>query len=523
MDLSQLLVLIPIIVILLLFVLTKIPTHFVSVIGWLLMIIIAYAFFNTSIEVSLICTVAGIIQSFPVTLMTIIATIMVTLMEATGAIQRISVFFKTLAAQSKTAQLMTMNIGAGTVFVTTGAFPNVVLPPIMKKMGYSNRESIALPCMGFDPLAVFGLLGAPIVVFADMTGISLVEITKGISLFLPLSTTLIAFSMLYVIGRAKLMKEGFVPALIAGLVSGFTPMLFAFVPTLNGGIPLTGIFAGLFVAIAMLLYIKLSGKSIIDRSYLSEEDIAIENQMGVFRAFSPWIILIILLLLTNLHKPLYTFLAVNFAMPIEIIPGQIIKTRMLWNAYTWTLISTILSLIFLKPTKAQLSESVLTGLERSFVPVVTLASFFAIAYVMNNSGVDTSGPAWKIIEPNNNMTTVLAMQSANIFGAVYTFISAPLGLFGGFVGSTVTAAVAMFAKYLVITAKELHLNVLLLLGATSVGSGLATMISPGKLACASAVLDALGEEKKVAKQLLPISIIIGLAVGILCFILTMFI
>ncbi|MEL7567442.1 MAG: L-lactate permease [Dehalobacterium sp.] len=516
----SLIALTPIVIIFCLFVFSKIPTHLVSVLGWLLVLLCAILFFNTSLKVGLMSTLAGLVQSFPVTLMTLFATLQVCLMESTGAIKRISVFFKTLSVGNKTAQVMTMNVGAGVGLVTVGAFPNVVLPRIMQKMGYSNRDCIALPNMGFDPLALFGLLCAPLVVFADMTGSTLLDVAKACALFMPVITTGICFSMLYYMGGWKMIKEGFVPCLIAGVVCGSTPALIAYVPIFQGIIVLTGIMASILTIAALLIYVKVKGLNIIDKSHLTDEDREIEQSMSIWAAFSPWIILVCGLLLANLIPPISKWLFVAMAMPVEIIPGQVIKTRMLWNAYTFTLVSSIIACIWLKPNSKQIQETLKVGLRRAYYPVTTLAAFFAVGFVMNYSGMVSSGDTWKITEITNNMTTVLAMTSADVFGKAYALFTAPLGVFGGFVGSTVTSAVAMFSKYIMLTSEQLGINPLLMMASVGIGGGLASMISPGKLQCSSSILDSLGAEKTVAKELIPILIILTAITGLMCFIIS---
>ena len=118
----------------------------------------------------------------------------------------------------------------------------------------------------------------------------------------------------------------------------------------------------------------------------------------------------------------------------------------------------------------------------------------------------------------NNMTTVLALVSSELFGPIYALIAAPLGLFGGFVTSTEGSALAMFTQYTMVTSKNLGLNPLVMAAAIGIGGGLAGVISPGKLQCASAVLDCQGEERDVMKKVFPIAITLTLIASAVCFV-----
>lgn len=68
--------------------------------------------------------------------------------------------------------------------------------------------------------------------------------------------------MVWIVGRWKLVWEGLVPILIAGLTAGFIAI------GMNGLglVTTTGIAAGLGVVLAMVIYLKVTGRTIIDRS-----------------------------------------------------------------------------------------------------------------------------------------------------------------------------------------------------------------------------------------------------------------
>ncbi|MEM5789975.1 MAG: L-lactate permease, partial [Syntrophobacteraceae bacterium] len=236
-----------------------------GILGWLATLAIAWLFFNTSLEVGLRSSMAGIIASFPVSLMVVTSILQITFMETSGALQRISVFVKTFASGNRAVQIMLINVGAGTLLVSIGATPVSILPPILIALGYSRFVAIALPAIGFDALCTFALLGAPLVVYSDLTGTPLVESARVFARFLPVISTLIGFGMLWIVGSWRLIKEGFLPCTIAGLTNGGVAIAIAYIPALTSGIVLTGVMAGFCTIMVMLLYLKLTGCPIIDR------------------------------------------------------------------------------------------------------------------------------------------------------------------------------------------------------------------------------------------------------------------
>jgi lactate permease len=515
MLLSVALTLLPIFVIVFLMVRKHFAADSSGTLGWLLTAAIAYFFFNTSLEVGLRSSVAGMIASFPVSLMVATSILQISYMEATGALQRVAVFVKTFGSGDRVVQIMLINVGAGTLLVSVGATPVSILPPILVALGYSTFVAVALPAIGFDALCTFALLGAPLVVYSDMTGTPLVQSARVFAKFLPVISTLIGFGMLWIVGRWALVRKGFIPCLIAGLTNGGVAVAVSYIPFLEGGVVLTGVMAGFSTMIVMLLYLKLLGKPIIDRTYLTEEDLKVERGMSLIRALSPWIILIAASFAINFYTPWFDLLYKKISMAVSLIPGQSIRTRMLWNAYTWVLVSTILSAIFIRPSGKAVKETLSKWVKRAPRPTYSAAIFFAIAFVMNNSGTQNLGSIWKIVEPASNMIWVLSQGSATAFGTLYPFISGYLGLFGGFLSGSEASTIAMFTKYHLLTSKLLNVDALIVTAVTAIGGGLASVISPAKLQNAAATIDALGIESQVIKTAFIISIVITLAASIM--------
>ncbi len=523
MGFLSIMTLLPIIVIFLLIAWRNTPVHIASLIGWALCVMIALAFFSTSLAVSIRASLAGVVQSFPVTIVCAATLLQICFMEETGALRRICTFLKTVAITNKASQIMIINLGAGTTLVSAGATPVAVLPPVLKGLGYSNFMAIALPALGFDALCTYSMLGAPLVAFSDITGVSLIEASQIFALYLPIISTLIAFAMLYLVGGTELMGAGFFPALSGGLIAGLTAVAIAYVPALHPGIVLTGVIAGVLVILVECLYLKVKGYKILDRSVLNDEDLQVEKERSLLAAFSPWLLTISLLFFVNFYQPVHDFLTLRLGMPVQIIPGQKIYLRVFWNAYFWVLVGTIVSAIWLKPTGTQIKGSLSKFGKRAPKPLISLTVFFALGLLMNNTGLQPVGEVWQVTDAMHNMVSVLALESARIFGWVYPLIVAPLGLFGGFVTSSEAAALGMFAKYNFIAAEELFLNPLVVAAATGIGAGLASVISPGKLQNAAAVIDAVGEEQAVIRKVFPICLGMIIVASLLCFVFSKFI
>ena len=148
---------------------------------WVIMLIIAVAYFKTNTGVVFLASIAGFIKSYPIALMVCTSIFMITYMQKTGALQRIIVAFKTLGGVGKEPfQIMFINIGLGCFLVSIGATPVTMLPPIMTAIGYSSLA-----------FAINGIL---------LFFIPLEEGYSNLFITIPIAITIILFSIGNLIG-----------------------------------------------------------------------------------------------------------------------------------------------------------------------------------------------------------------------------------------------------------------------------------------------------------------------------------
>jgi lactate permease len=507
---SVFLALFPVLVILVLLVWRRMAADTAGVLGWLVAALVAWLYFQTPPTIALQASLAGVIASFPITLMVATSILQVTIMLETGAIARVVTLMKTIAPRDQVVQIMIINVGFGTLLAAMGATPVSILPPIMLAMGYSSFVAIALPALGYDALCTYALLGVPVVVFAGFVGQPVNEVGTYFARYMPVISTCIALGMLWIVGKWKMIVSGLIPALVSGLTAG----LIAIGMNAIGLVPLTGVVAGLGVIVAMLLYLLVMRKPLRDRGVLTQTDLETEKKMPLWKAVSPWLILTVFAVLVNLPGlPFYELTFKTLAMPVEIIPGAPEKVRLFWQAYFWILVSTALALPILKPTPAQVTTSLKKWLKRAPRPMLASAVFFAIAYLINHSG---KGLDWQLVDAGHNMVAVLATASAAAFGNLYPLVAPYLGLLAGFVSGSETSAIAMLTALHLSTAAKIGAVGLIVAAASGIGGGLASVISPAKLQNAAASIDRIGEESAV----LRVTFVISLVITAVCALLT---
>jgi lactate permease len=507
--LSILLALLPVLVILVLLVWRRMAADLAGVIGWVVAVLVAWLYFQTPLLINLKASLSGAVASFPITIMVATSLLQVFIMAETGAIARVVALIKSVAPRDQVVQIMIVNVGFGTLLAAMGATPVSILPPIMLALGYSSFISIALPALGYDALCTYALLGVPVVVFAGFVGKPVDEVGTFFARYMPVISTCIALGMLWIVGRWKLVWKGLLPALLSGLTAG----LIAIGMNSIHLVPLTGVAAGMGVVIVMLLYLLVMRKPLRDRNVLTDGDRAVEKHIPLWAALSPWLILTVFAVLVNLPSlPFYSLTFSTLAMPLEIIPTAPEKVRLFWQAYFWILVSTLLALPFLKPTRQQLGSSLRKWIKRAPRPMLASIVFFAIAYIINQSGKNLD---WQLLDPDHNMVAVLAGAASAAFGRFYPLAAPYLGLLAGFVSGSEASAIAMLTKIHLSTAAQIGAIGILVAASSGIGAGLASVISPAKLQNAAAAIDRIGEEAGVLRVTFVISLVITAVAAIM--------
>jgi lactate permease len=503
----------PVVVIFIVLVVFRRPADITGLIGWVFTALLAWLVFRTGISVILRASLSGLVASLPISLVVATSIFQMTLMQKTGALNRLIVLLKTISRGNQIVQILIINVGVGTLLTALGAVPVSILPPIMLALGYSAFAAIALPAIGYDSLCTYALLGTPVVIFAQFTSQPVEAVGKYFARFMPIITTLIALGMLWIVGKWRMVAKGIIPTIVTGLTAGFIAIWMNSV----GLVTLTGIAAGIGVVIVMVLYLIVRRQPVLDRASLTPDDFRIEQGMSLARALSPWIFLIVLSLLAN--EPwigIKKFLFDRIAMPWNIVPKQPERLRIFWQAYWWILVSSFLALPFLKATRRQFRETLAVWWQRAPRPVFSAAVFFAIAYVINHSGKPgLLGPdgRWLLPDPNLNMVALLANTSAQVLGKFYAFVSPYLGLLAGFISGSESSAIAMLNKLHMDTAARIGSSGYVIAAASAIGGGLASVISPAKLQNAAAAIDRIGLETEVIRTAVVIAIVIVLAVA----------
>jgi len=485
-----------------------------AVTGWLLAMIVAVLFFNTSPVIALYASASGILASFGISLMVLFTILQVTMMDLTGAIRSISEYIRSIAAE-RYEQIMILNVGFGSFLVSIGATQVTMLPPIMMALGFSPVASVALPCLGYDPLTSFSLLAVPITLPAAIFGFDAVVMGSQVALFLPVISTGLSLGMLWIADGVDGIKKGWVPALLAGLTLGIFAIVFVNILPASA-IGLVGVFSGLVTILVLFLHRAVRGRPVLARKPVAGAGDAMPGDQGLMplgKAVLPWALLVILVVvisIPDIQSSLYHIL--GDAQVITVVADRAVDLKLMNQAYFWVVVSTLVAAPFLVRSRDEGKKIATLWLKRAWSPTLAAALFFAIAYVMDWSGQTVVNNTLTFVSGSNdlNMNAVIGFSLAMVFGIAFPVISPLLGMFGSFVSGSETSSNVMFYGILQKATSVLSLDFSKVYAAHMVAGGIASGIAPAKIINAASVIDQSAIEGEAIRKSAVVVVLLAL-------------
>ncbi len=390
--------------------------------------------------------------------------------------------------------------------------PVAVAAAMLTGLGFSPFYAAAICLLANTAPVAFGSIGTPIITLEAVTGLPLMQLSAGAGrICAPISIVVPAY-LIGVMGGWKAVQR-VVPAILACGVS------FALVQLMVSnfiGPQLTDILGSLASIGTLVLLLCL---------WKPKDGFALPGEHGaahvavrhgarrVLLAWAPYAILVVMVLLWGFYKaPLgKTTLVIPWPglheQVLQVPPVAASPTpyravyRLEWLAASGTacLFASILSALLLGVSPPRFFRILAATARQLFLPLLTIVSVLALAYLMNYSGA----------------TATLGLAFAAT-GALFPFFSAMLGWLGVFLTGSVTSANALFGNLQVVTAGRLGLNEVLMAASNASGGVMGKMISLQSIAVAAAATGmAPSEEARLFRFTLRHSLVLASAIGLI--------
>lgn len=377
--------------------------------------------------------------------------------------------------------------------------PVAITAVILIGLGFEPVKAAGLCLIANIAGGSFGAMGIPVTVPAALTGLSALEVAAKTSYIIPFISLSVAFLLVFIVDGFKGIKETLSSILVCGVT--FALVQFAVLNTI--GAVLVDILAASISLIALTLFEVLRAKGRKYQSDLKE----------VTLAWVPFIILTVVIILFSLDpiKNIFKAWTLDFTIPgihekiirtAPVVPSATPYSAVFSLAFVSTtlaiVIAALITMAIFKIKKSIVKDALSETIKELAIPVITICSVLAFAYVCNYSG----------------MSSTLGLAFADT-GGIFPLFSPVLGWIGVFLTGSVVNSGSLFATLQSITAEQVGISQAAMVASNVVGGDMAKMISPQSVAVAAAAVGLTGRENELFKFTIKISLIFLAVVGIL--------
>ena len=392
--------------------------------------------------------------------------------------------------------------------------PVAVSAAMLSGLGFPAFYAGVYCLVGNTAPVAFGSIGIPIITLAQITGLPMALLSAMTGRILSIIAVIIPIYLLILMAGVRRTLAVW-PALIAGGVTFGAVQLF--VSNVIGP-ELTDILAALASISAMVLLMKVWTPSETFR-LPDDEPIAqhrVRHGAGrVFMAWLPYILLVAFVLSWGYPAIKAALDGVTARIPVPGLHNMIQRMppvtpapqpyaalfvfNWLSAAGTSCFLACVVAALALGVSPRRFASIYMATLRQLALPILTVASVLALAFVMNYSG----------------MTSTLGLAFAAT-GLAFPFFSALLGWLGVVLSGSVTSSNALFGNLQVITANSLDMNPILTASTNAAGGVMGKMLSPQSIAVAVAATGmAASDEGRLFRFTLRHSLVLVTIVGLL--------
>lgn len=545
LGILSLLALLPIVSVFVLIVLFRWPATRAMPVAFFITCLLALIVWRVPLLQIAAASLDGLVTAASILYIVLGAVLLLTLLQESGAINiiRKSMF---MISQDRRIQAIIVAFFFGSFIEGSAGFgtPAAVAAPILVAVGFPAMAAVMVALIIQSTPVSFGAVGTPILIGVNGGLSGQAEVTNF------LDTLHMDFpSYLHAVGAKVAIIHGiagtFIPLILVVMMSrffsrkkswtdGLSILPFALFTGLCFTVPytLTGIFLGpefptlMGSLLGLLIVIPLARAGFLlprdiwdfpsretwPREWIGqkfEHKLGDHSQQNIFRAWLPYILVALFLLVTRLWPLLKNILG-SLALSWQHIFGTTISTefRPLYLPGFLFLVAAFMTLFIQKISKSQAQRAVKRSLNMLLGPSIALGFAVPMVKVFINSGVQGG---------LDKMPVVLASGAAVLLGKAWTGFAAVIGAMGAFIAGSNTFSNMMFSLFQFTTALKIGAIPGVVVALQAVGGAAGNMICVHNVVAASAVVGLVGREGLlIRKTLIPMTyyLVMAAIVGI---------
>lgn len=419
---------------------------------------------------------------------------LVNTLRNTKAVERINEGFLSVSKDKRVLVLLIAFLFGGLIEGASGfGTPAAITGPLLVAVGLSPFVAAVLALVADSVPVSFGAVGTPLTVGiksplnAEIANyITLIDLFSGV--FIPL----ILVAMYVIIsGKYNGKKLRSILELVPfSLMVGITYTFIAFGTSRLIGYEFVSIISPI---ITLLISVLVARKGwLLPKGETSQT--SSKSKMNLVVAWSPYLIVVVLLLLTRVVPVVKSFLLSIDYLNISNLFGTELgnKFEILYSPGTVLILAALFASyvqgngfkIYKKAVRD--SKNVLVNATLALIPTLIMVTIFTSSGANGNQ--------------LDSMPDFLAYKLSDLFGEYWIFASGPLGSVGSFVSGSATVSNITFRDVQSIIASNLGLDVTIILAMQVIGAAIGNMICVHNVVAASSVVGLQNEEGTIIRK-----------------------
>lgn len=527
----------PVISVMLFLVLLRMPASKAMPISMVVTALAAVFIWQMDTHILTVSVVEGLLSALTPLSIIFGAVFLLNTLKHSGAMDTIRAGFTNISADARVQAIIICWLFGSFIEGSAGfGTPAAIGAPLLVLLGVPPVASAVVALIADSTSVSFGAIGLP-VLFGMEQGLtqggtsmaaaqiaehggSYVDFAQYIAMHMItidlITGTLVPLVMVSVLtgffGRNKSFKEGLAIwkfALFSGLAFTVPAWIINYLagpefPSVIGA--LVGMALVIPVAKKGYLLPKTPWNDFAENENQSSEKVINRSEISQIAAWTPYIIMAALLVLSRTIAPLTSWLT-SFNLSWTGILGTELKASFatLYAPGAFFILVCALS-FFLFKMKGSAMRSAVGDSCRSMLPtIISLGTSVPMVKIFLNSGANSADLS--------SMPVALADLLANSMGAVWAWMSPIVGIFGAFLSGSATFSNMMFSGLQYSVADNIGMNHALVLALQGIGANAGNMMCVMNVVAAATVVGMAGRESEIIRKTMPVAIGYALLAG----------
>lgn len=451
------------------------------------------------------------------------AIFMMNILKTNGAINRINIGFNNLTEDMRIQAIVIAFLFGGLIEGVAGfGTPAVVVAPLLVALGFKPVSAAVLALVSNSVPVPFAAVGTPVQIglgnlsqstdFFNEIAKTITSIDLLAGTFLP---SIIVLMLMYFFGKDNTKKD-YLEILPWTLFIGISYTVIAFIVARTLGFE----FVTIVTVISMLLISTLSirfGFLIPKNTWqkaITDKKETVDSEMSILRAWAPYAIVIVLLVLTRVVPQIKEFALNTVDLSIKNIlgvSGISSSLQLLYSPGFILIISALLAVWIQKADKRNIKEASIISIGNVKGAALALVPTLAMVQLFSNSGLNLSDL--------DSMPVYLASFLGEYLNGVWIFLAPFIGELGSFITGSATVSTLTFSPVQEQIALLYGLDVNVILSIGLMGGAAGNMICVHNVVSVSTVVNTEGQEGEIIKKTIIPAMIYGLLIGLSAFLL----